>query len=343
MNERRLGIGGVLVVLSAIVIMTSSTAFGQTGLEQMVEEGDMGWLMGSWKATTDEGVDIDLVYRWQLEKNAIGVYFKMDEQSYQGMIFCVPGKEEVVELGVDNKGNTVKVEWDASWDGAVSKRTITKADGGTEGVGITYSKIDKDTMKVELFGMEYGYLSSQSMGSINFKRQSQQRRRRTSTETPESALSRMVEEGDTNWLFGRWKATTDEGMDISLAYQWRLDKNMIAVYFRMGEHSYQGMISCVPGKEEVAEFGVDNEGNTVKVAWDASWDGLVSKRSITKANGDTEGMGVVYSKVDKDTMKVEVFGMEYGNLSSQSMGSLNFKRQPMQRRTRTRSTSAESR
>ncbi len=84
------------------------------------------------------------------------------------------------------------------------------------------------------------------------------------------------------------------------------------------------------------------EGNTVKVEWDASWDGLVSKRSITKANGDTEGMGVVYSKVDKDTMKVEIFGMEYGSLSSQSMGSLNFKRQPMQRRTRTRSTSAES-
>ena len=184
MNGRSLAIGRVFLVLSAIMLLGGS-AMGQSALERMVEEGEMGWLFGRWTATTDEGESISLVYRWQLNKNMISVYFKMGDYSYQGMIFCVPGEEKVVEAGVDSKGSTAKCQWDVTWDGAVSKREVSKADGEKESMGMATSKVDKDTMKMKLHTMEYGSLSSDAWATLEFKRQPMQRRgtrRSTSTE-----------------------------------------------------------------------------------------------------------------------------------------------------------------
>ncbi len=185
MNGRSLGIGRVLLVLSAIILLGGS-AMGQTPLEKMVEEGEMGWLFGRWAATTDEGESITLVYRWQLNKNMISVYFKVGDYSYQGMIFCVPGEEKVIEVGVDTRGSTVKCEWDVTWDGAMSKRVASKVDGEKESMGIASSKVDKDTMKMKLYAMEYGSLSNDAWATLEFKRQPMQRRRnRPATSTEE--------------------------------------------------------------------------------------------------------------------------------------------------------------
>lgn len=184
MNGRSLGIGRVFLVLSAIVLL-GGAAMGQSALEKLVEEGQMGWLPGRWRATTDEGESIVLVYRWQLNKNMISVYFKMGDYSYQGMIFCVPGEEKVIEVGIDSKGSTIKCEWDAAWDGAVSKRETSQVDGQKRSMAIVSSKVDKDTMKMKLYAMEYGDLSSDAWATLEFKRQPMQRRgsrRSTSTE-----------------------------------------------------------------------------------------------------------------------------------------------------------------
>ena len=175
-KEKSLGIGRVLLVLSAIVLL-GGAAMGQSALENMVEEGQMGWLPGRWTTTTDDGESIVLVYQWQLNKNMISVYFKAGDYSYRGMIFCVPGEEKVVEVGVDSKGSMVKSEWDATWDGAVSKREASQADGEKQSMGITKSKVDKDTMKMKLFTMEYGDLSDDAFATLEFKRQPIQRRR----------------------------------------------------------------------------------------------------------------------------------------------------------------------
>ena len=175
MNGRSLGIGRVFLVLSAIVLL-GSAAMGQSALEKMVEEGQMGWLPGRWTATTDEGDSITLVYRWQLNKNMISVYFKVGDYSYQGMIFCVPGEEKVIEVGIDSKGSTAKCEWDVTWDGAVSKRESSQADGQKQSIGILTSKVDKDTMKMKISAMEDGNVSSDVFATIEFKRQPMQRR-----------------------------------------------------------------------------------------------------------------------------------------------------------------------
>ncbi len=161
--------------------------------------------------------------------------------------------------------------------------------------------------------------------------------------TGQSELERMVDEGQMSWLVGRWTAATDEGETIELAYRWQLDKNMILVNFRMGDHAYQGMIFCVPGEEKVIESGVDNRGSMVKSEWDVTWDGAVSKREVSQANGQKESMAVAISKVDKDTMKVRLYAMRYGDLAGDAWATLQFKRQPMRRSGGRQSTGTEER
>lgn len=174
MNSRRIGFGGLLVVMLASVMLVGGIARGETAMEQMVVEGDSGWLLGRWVASTDEG-EVTLVYRWTLEKNAIAVYFKMGDYSYQGMIYVVPGEEKVAEMGIDSKGGITKSEWDVTWDGLVSKREVKKVDGGTDEMGLVSSKVDKDTMKMKVYGIEWGSLANDPMATIDFKRKPMQR------------------------------------------------------------------------------------------------------------------------------------------------------------------------
>ncbi|MBE0534811.1 MAG: hypothetical protein IH624_04015 [Phycisphaerae bacterium] len=174
MNRLNLGIGRVLLALCTVSLL-GGPAIGQSELERIVDEGQMSWLVGRWTAATDEGQTIELAYRWQLDKNMISVYFKMGGYAYQGMIFCVPGQEKVIEVGVDNKGSTVNCEWDVTWDGAVSKREVSQGNGQKESMAMATSKIDKDTMKVRLYAMEYGNLAGDPWAALQFKRQPVQR------------------------------------------------------------------------------------------------------------------------------------------------------------------------
>ena len=175
MNSRRFGFGGLLVVMLASVVVLGGFAQGESALERMVAEGDSGWMMGRWVASTDEG-EATLVYRWGVEKNAIIVSFKMGDFSYQGMIYCVPGEEKVIEIGVDSKGGITKSEWNVTWDGVVSVRETSQVDGQTQEMGLVNSEVDKDSMKLKIYGIEWGSLASNPAATLDFERKPMQRR-----------------------------------------------------------------------------------------------------------------------------------------------------------------------
>lgn len=175
MNIRRSGFGSLLIVMLASVFVLGGFAQGETALERMVAEGDTGWMIGRWVANTDEG-ELTLVYRWAVEKNIIIVAFTMGDYSYQGMIYCVPGEEKVIEVGVDSKGATTKSEWNVTWDGVVSKREVSQVDGQTQEMGLVNSKVDKDSMKLKVYGIEWGSLASNPSATIDFERKPLQRR-----------------------------------------------------------------------------------------------------------------------------------------------------------------------
>ena len=59
------------LVLIALLVVVGSVAIGQESLKEIVTAEGIGWLAGRWKATTDEGQDILLGYRWAANGHAV--------------------------------------------------------------------------------------------------------------------------------------------------------------------------------------------------------------------------------------------------------------------------------
>lgn len=176
MNKRR-KLSGVLVALVLVAICAGHAA--AISLGDLAQEQGVGWLAGRWKATTDDGTEISLTYRWGLDKHVVFSDFKMGDTTSHSMIYYVPGEDKVVSISVDNKGNITSGEWDIKDGKLISKNQYKGSDGQTMSIAYTIEKVDAKTMSFEMFGLENGEISDYSIWSTEFKRQ-----KRTTTTRP---------------------------------------------------------------------------------------------------------------------------------------------------------------
>ena len=159
-----------LLGLGLLLVSTAPVA-AQQNLGDLVAEYGYDWLMGKWTATTDEGGSVELEYTWGLDRHAVLVDFKMGDFKYHGMILFVPARQEVIQMGADNKGGLWNGTWSDDYSGAAHNMENVKADGTREKSEMVHSKVDKDTMKIAVYAVDsYGYRGS-SQGTLNMKRQ----------------------------------------------------------------------------------------------------------------------------------------------------------------------------
>jgi hypothetical protein len=160
---------------AAVVVILTVGADGQQGLGELVTMGGFEWLVGDWKATTDQGAEIHSFYRWELNKNLITIGFKMGEFEGRGMIYYDSTGDRVVQVGVDNRGGVAKGYWDADGDKAVARLEYTPTEGEVRRMASVHSKVDADTMKVEFYEMDSdGWLADEATGTLEYKRQRKQ-------------------------------------------------------------------------------------------------------------------------------------------------------------------------
>jgi hypothetical protein len=168
----------ILAGLAIVVILTAG-AGGQEGLGEMVTMGGFEWLLGNWKATTDQGVEVNSFYKWGLNKNLINMGFKMGEFEGRGMIYLDPTNYQVHQVGVDNRGGVAKGTWDADGDKAVARLVYTPPEGEVRRMASVHSKVDADTMKVEFYEMDKdGWLADEPGGKLQYKRQKKQTKKK---------------------------------------------------------------------------------------------------------------------------------------------------------------------
>ena len=175
MNQPKTTIIRTLLLFAACLAIWTSTAAAQEKLGDLIEEAGFKWMIGRWKATTDDGQEIETSYRWGLDRYLATYDFKMGEFAYRGMIFYVSTEQKVVEIGVDNKGGTAKATWNMEGEKAISKSERTEADGKTVRMAIINSKVNNRTMKKELYGTDSsGQRTDEPWASLEFKRQKRQ-------------------------------------------------------------------------------------------------------------------------------------------------------------------------
>jgi len=164
---------------AAIVVILTVGAGGQQGLGELVTMGGFEWLIGDWKATTDQGGEVRSFYKWGLNKNVITMGFKMGEFEGRCMIYYDPAEFKVVQIGIDNRGGIAKGTWDAEGEKAVARLEYTPADGQKRKMASVHSKVDAETMKVEFYEMDSdGWLSEEPRGTLEYKRQKKQAKKK---------------------------------------------------------------------------------------------------------------------------------------------------------------------
>ncbi|MHC4147767.1 MAG: hypothetical protein ACYSUD_23790 [Planctomycetota bacterium] len=179
MNERKtVGLKKLLLAVAAGLLIWTSAASAQDTLADFMQQAGCNWIIGKWVGETSDGQKYEIEYKWALKNHVVSVHFK------GGIIFYKASDEQVVQIGVDSNGGNGK----GIWEGENGKATMRSEHAGEYGevsrMGFVYSKVDSDTMKADLYGLdEYGTLSEEPSGTLEYKRQKTQPKKTAATTT----------------------------------------------------------------------------------------------------------------------------------------------------------------
>ena len=158
------------LVLFGLIAFMGSVAIGQN-LKSLANQEGVAWLEGRWKTTTDDGQDITLNYQWAVEGNAIIVNVKIGDTTSHGMIYFSQDEQQVKQISVDSKGRVTNSTWDSEYGKLILKISRVDDYGQTQKMGVTFDKVDANTMTVKLYGLEQGQLSYDPWAEMEFKRE----------------------------------------------------------------------------------------------------------------------------------------------------------------------------
>lgn len=161
----------ISLVIAVFLAISAVPAGAQDKLGDFVAEYGYDWMIGKWSATNDDGQQIELEYKWILDKCTMCVNVKIGDFKYHGLIMLVPSREEIVQIGADNMGGTWNGSWTEDYEGAANRNQRLDADGTTLIMEHVYIKVDNNSFKIKEYSVESGYRSSQASGETTFKRQ----------------------------------------------------------------------------------------------------------------------------------------------------------------------------
>ncbi|MHC4558294.1 MAG: hypothetical protein ACYTFW_16100 [Planctomycetota bacterium] len=159
------------LVIAALLVIFAIPVGAQDKLGDLLSEYGYDWMIGNWVATDDDGQRYELEYKWALDRCALIVDVKIGEFKYHGIIMFVPSRQEVIQIGADNMGNTWKGSWSEDYEGAVNRNEYLRPDGTIETIEHVHIKVDNDSFKVKAYTVEAGgYRASQPVSELTFKR-----------------------------------------------------------------------------------------------------------------------------------------------------------------------------
>jgi hypothetical protein len=320
-----------IVTLSAI---GAASVTAQQKLGDLVAEGGYDWVIGRWVATTDEGQKVEFTYDWGLDKHVVLATSEMGRFRHYGMIMLSPSNGEVSDIGIDNMGGTWKGTWSEGYDGLIHRVEHTSMDGDVHQGEIVHERVNADSMAVAFYGLNAdGARSSEPWAKLTYKRRpAGAASLSTAAESTERSrdyqiLGDLISEGGYEWLVGKWVATKDE-RTYELEHKPILDKHAAQVDVKIGDFQYEGIVMYVPARQEILQIGADNMGGTWKGTWEEDYEGAVHKVAVTRADGTTQKMQLVYIKGDNDTLKTKEYPVDTsGERASTPRDELTFKRQ----------------
>ena len=157
------------LILALLSLIPAHSVVRAETLAEMTASAGVDWIIGKW---TSEDGNISISYTWKLDKNVIGVAFKMGDREAEGMIMRKPGSSDVIYGAADNKGGMTTGKWIEHNDHATLVTKHTEADGTEKKMAAEHIKTDDDTMTVKISAVgDDGKPDESKSGEVVFKRQ----------------------------------------------------------------------------------------------------------------------------------------------------------------------------
>ena len=161
-----------LLALTILVLACGTQAAAQQSLGEVVAESGFEWMVGKWMAETNDGQELQVVFKWELDKHVISVHFKGPQFEYRGIILYKAAEEQVVQVGADDQGGSARGTWEPDGDRVMLKQERTGGYGETIRMGLAQSKVDDNTMRWEIYELySDGELATAPNFTIDYKRQ----------------------------------------------------------------------------------------------------------------------------------------------------------------------------
>ena len=158
----------LFLALAASLLTTMAQA--QQTLSDLVQEANAGWLIGSWKATTDEGGTFDLSFSWDLDKHVILLHGKGDDFEFKGFSALEPGSDEVSYVGFDSRGAVSKGKW-ALENNDLVLRVETRTEERTWKMAAVFASAAGGGLNLRLHPLdEWGNLVTPEQTLLRFKK-----------------------------------------------------------------------------------------------------------------------------------------------------------------------------
>jgi len=322
----------MFLTVATLCVTCALPVTAQQSLGDMVASGGYDWIIGRWAATTDDGQKVEFKYEWILDKHAVLADVTMGGFVHRGLVMLGPADGEIFDVGIDNRGGLWKGTWSPDAIGLVHRVEHTAADGQVRKGEIAYEKVDNDTITIALYGVDSsGSRSAEPWGKLTYKRQAAATPSAAGGQASDSrdyqTLGDLISEGGYEWLIGKWLAT-NEGRTYELEHKPILDRHAALVDVKIGDFKYQGMVMYGPARQEIMQIGADNMGGTWNGTWEEGDEGAVHKVAVTRPDGTTQKLQLVYLKADNDTLKTKEYPVDAsGGRAATPRDELTFKRQ----------------
>jgi len=342
---------GLRTVFSIVVILSAAWAgpsMAQQTLGDLVASGGYDWIIGRWVASFDDDRKMEFRFDWVLDKHAVlsGIQIGGDSASqtpesaawgpyqYQGLIMLAPGRAEPFDEGADDRGATWKGTWFEDSTGLVHRIERTEPNGLKRKEEIVFDTVDTDTVTIAIYATgASGARNAKPWNKMTYKRQQAKADPvSAATETAGHAtdyqkLGDIVSEGGYEWMTGKWKATQGD-QTYELEFKPILSMHAALADVKVDDVKYLVMITYVPSRQEVVDFGVNNRGGMWKGTWEQDGSNALNKIEYTKADGTTLKVQHVYVRTNNDEMNVRQYEVGTdGTRAAESNRDLIFKRQ----------------
>jgi len=157
-----------IAALAALLLGTNTQA--QQTLADLVQEANAGWMVGSWKATTDDGGTFALNLSWDLDRHVVVMHGKGDDMEFKGYTALEPASDQVNYVGFDNRGAISKGKW-AMEDGELVLRVESRSDRGTTKMAAVFASASGGGLNLRLHQVDqWGNLVTPQQMLLRFKK-----------------------------------------------------------------------------------------------------------------------------------------------------------------------------